>query len=597
MKELEYPFNSDYILKKKKKMRRELLGADRQWLHKRIAVLGGSTTSDVIKILDLFLLNQGIQAEFYESEYGMFWEDAVFGNEELDKFHPDLIYVHTTNRNIKEYPAITSTKEEADTLLEQEYQYFVQAWENLASRYHCTVIQNNFELPFYRLLGNREAYDYRGKVNFIQRLNDKFYDYAATHENFYIQDILYLSSCYGLDKWADEFYWHMYKYAMAVPAIPELAYNLSNIIKSIWGKNKKALVLDLDNTLWGGIVGDDGVDKLEIGQETSNGQVYQSFQKYIKECASIGIMLNVNSKNEYENAIAGLNHPEGILRPKDFVLIKANWEPKSKNIMDIANELNILPDSLVFVDDNPVEREIVNQLKQNIAVPEIGVPEQYIRILDHAGYFEVTNLSEDDLHRNEMYKSNMERAQLQQSFTDYHDYLLSLQMHAEIRAFQSIYYARIAQLTNKSNQFNLTTRRYTQNEIEQAAGDKGHITLYGKLADKFGDNGVVSVVIGAVQNGECHIELWIMSCRVLKRNMEFAMMDSLVKNCKEHKVSIIRGYYYPTAKNAMVRDFYQTMGFEKVSEDAESNSEWIYVIPEKYVNKNNVIEVNENEQK
>ena len=168
-------------------------------------------------------------------------------------------------------------------------------------------------------------------------------------------------------------------------------------------------------------------------------------------------------------------------------------------------------------------------------------------------------------------------------------------MHAEIRSFQSIYYARIAQLTNKSNQFNLTTRRYTQNEIEQAANDKGYITLYGKLADKFGDNGVVSVVIGAVRNGECHIDLWIMSCRVLKRDMEFAMMDSLVKTCKERKISIIRGHYYPTAKNAMVRDFYQGMGFEKASEDAEGNSEWTYVIPENYANKNNVIEVKENE--
>ena len=393
MKELEYPFDSDYILKTKKKLRRELLAQDRQWLCKKIAVLGGSTTSDVIKILDLFLLNQGIKVEFYESEYAMFWEDAVFGNEELQKFQPDLIYIHTTNRNIKKYPNIESSRDEVNTFLEENYQYYTKAWEQLERKYHCPIIQNNFEFPFYRLLGNREAYDYRGKVNFIQRMNEKFYEYADTHDNFYIQDILYLSSCYGLDKWADEFYWHMYKYAMAVPAIPQLAYNLSNMIKSIWGKNKKALVLDLDNTLWGGIVGDDGVDKLEIGQETSNGQVFQSFQKYIKECSSIGIMLNIDSKNEYENAIAGLNHPEGILRPDDFVVIKANWKPKSKNIMDIASELNILPDSLVFVDDNPVEREIVNQLNQNISIPEMSTPEQYIRIIDHAGYFEVTNLS------------------------------------------------------------------------------------------------------------------------------------------------------------------------------------------------------------
>lgn len=595
MKELEYPFDSDYILKTKKKLRRELLAQDRQWLCKKIAVLGGSTTSDVIKILDLFLLNQGIKVEFYESEYAMFWEDAVFGNEELQKFQPDLIYIHTTNRNIKKYPNIKSSRDEVNTFLEENYQYYAKAWEQLERKYHCPIIQNNFEFPFYRLLGNREAYDYRGKVNFIQRMNEKFYEYADTHDNFYIQDILYLSSCYGLDKWADEFYWHMYKYAMAVPAIPQLAYNLSNMIKSIWGKNKKALVLDLDNTLWGGIVGDDGVDKLEIGQETSNGQVFQSFQKYIKECSSIGIMLNIDSKNEYENAIAGLNHPEGILRPDDFVVIKANWKPKSKNIMDIASELNILPDSLVFVDDNPVEREIVNQLNQNISIPEMSTPEQYIRIIDHAGYFEVTNLSEDDLHRNEMYKSNMERVQLQHSFTDYHDYLLSLQMKAQIRPFQSIYYARIAQLTNKSNQFNLTTRRYTQNEIEEVAKDGEHIAIYGKMEDRFGDNGVVSVVIGAIKGDICHIELWIMSCRVLKRDMEYAMMDNLIYECTQRGVHEVKGYYYPTAKNIMVRDFYQDMGFEKIREDESGNTEWLYQIPQKYENKNDVIEVNKNE--
>lgn len=596
LKELEYPFDGDYILKKKKSLKRELLSQDIQWLHKKVAVLGGSTTSDIVKILDLFLLNQGIQAEFYESEYAQYWEDAVFGNEELDAFEPDLIYVHTTNRNILQYPDVSSSVDDVDQLIDLTYHHFEEMWEKLRDRFHCPVIQNNFELPNYRLLGNRDAYDHRGKVHFVHMLNNKFEQYAQLHPNFYIQDILYISSCYGMDRWADDFYWHMYKYALAVPAIPTLAYNLSNMIKSLYGKNKKALVLDLDNTLWGGVVGDDGVDNLEIGQETSNGQVFQAFQKYIKELSTLGIMLNINSKNDYENAIAGLNHPEGILRPEDFIITKANWEPKSKNIIDIASELNIMPDSLVFVDDNPAEREIVRQLEKGIAVPQMVSPDKYIQNIDRAGYFEVTNFSEDDVHRNEMYKSNIQRAQLQSSFSDYTEYLKSLDMKGTIRAFEDVYMARIAQLTNKSNQFNLTTRRYTQNEIEQVAKDSDYIDIYGKLEDKFGDNGVVSVVIAHEIEKVCHIDLWIMSCRVLKRDMEYAMFDRLVECCRQREIVDIKGYYYPTAKNKMVKEFYASLGFAKTNEDEQGNTEWTFHISDQYESRNKVIEVNENDK-
>lgn len=376
-------------------------------------------------------------------------------------------------------------------------------------------------------------------------------------------------------------------------AIPAFAYSLSNIIKAVFGKNKKSLVLDLDNTLWGGIVGDDGVENLEIGQETSMGQVYAEFQRYLKAQKEIGVMLNINSKNEYENAVAGLEHPEGILKPDDFILIKANWEPKSKNIVEIASEMNVLPDSLVFVDDNPAEREIVAAQVPGVAVPAIGTPEQYIRVLDHAGFFEVTELSEDDRKRNEMYKANLERQRQQSSFGDYREYLRSLQMKGTIRPFEPMYMARIAQLTNKSNQFNLTTKRCTQSEIEQFAAAKDYLTRYGKLEDKFGDNGVVSVVIGRkdAAAGALHLDLWLMSCRVLKRDMEYAMMDSVVEACQACGIGTIYGYYYPTAKNGMVKEFYASLGFVKIREDEEGSSCWKFEIGEDYEKKNTVIEV------
>lgn len=591
MRELTYPFDNEYILKKSKKIKRELLASSEKRIQKKIAVLGGSTTHDIVRVLELFLLDQGIEPVFYESEYAMYWQDAMFENPQLREFAPDILYIHTSNRNVTDFPQIDDSKEEVLEKEEKAFAHFQVMWDKLQETYACPIIQNNFEMPFYRILGNQDVVDVHGRIHFLNHLNEKFYEYAELHENFYINDIQYLSSCYGLDKWADPFFWHMYKYCLCLDAIPTLAFNISNIIKSLYGKNKKALVLDLDNTLWGGIVGDDGVENLEIGQETSMGQVYSEFQNYIKEQKKLGIMLNINSKNEEENALAGLQHPDGALNPDDFIIIKANWEPKSKNLMDIAAELNILPESMVFVDDNPAEREIVRQQVEKTAVPEIGSPEEYIRILDHSGFFEVTKLSEDDRNRNDMYKANVMRKKQESSFADYKEYLRSLEMKAVIAPFESIYMARIAQLTNKSNQFNLTTKRYLQSEIEAIAKDSHFITLYGKLEDKFGDNGVVSVIIGEKDNKTLHIRLWLMSCRVLKRDMEYAMMDTLAEICKSEGIGTIYGYYYPTAKNGMVKEFYSLQGFEKTEEDEQGNTVWKYEIPFPYQKKNEVISV------
>ncbi|MBQ6019122.1 MAG: HAD family hydrolase [Clostridia bacterium] len=590
---LKYPFDAAKLKRKRKAILKELM--NREGLtEKRIAILGGSTTHDIMETLELFLLDQGIRPVFFESEYAQYWQDTMFGNETLRMLQPDVIFIHTSMRNITEFPSPSSSKDEIEAMLSRQYGHFSAMWDKLIQDYRCPIIQNNFEYPFYRLMGNKDASDPRGRVNFVTRLNALFNDYANSHEQFYINDINYQSADYGLERWADPFCWHMYKYALALDAIPVLAFNVSNIIKSIFGKNKKALALDLDNTLWGGIVGDDGPEGLILGQETSMGQVFSEFQQYLKSLQRQGILLNIISKNEKENAMAGLKHPQMLLHPDDFISIKANWEPKSVNLVHMAEELSLLPESFVFVDDNPAEREIIRRQVPGAAVPELLRPEQYIRAIDHAGYFEVTTFSADDLKRNEMYKENASRAQLLNSFENYEDYLISLRMTAQIRPFEPIYMARIAQLTNKSNQFNLTTRRYTQEEIELAASDPSVITLYGKLEDCFGDNGVVSIVIAENSSREekaIDIILWLMSCRVLKRDMEFAMMDELAKRAAALGKTKIFGYYYPTAKNAMVKDFYAKQGFTKLTEDEIGNSVWEFNLDAGYINKNHVIEV------
>ncbi len=585
---LQWPFDPQLILKKRRSLRRELLADGTPRLHKRVAVLGGSTTHDVTATLELFLLDAGIEPEFYESEFGLYYEDAMFG-EELESFRPEIVYIHTSLRNIPVFPAPGDSEEAVEEKLQAVYGRFEAMWLRLGERFAAPVIQNNFEMPFYRLLGNRDAWDHRGRVSFVTRLNEMFARYARSHTGFYLNDINYLSADYGLSRWSDPLYWHMYKYCLCLDAIPALAYNVANIVKSVYGKKKKALVLDLDNTLWGGVVGDDGVEGIEIGHETSMGQVYSEFQRYVKELAGYGVMLNVDSKNDEANARAGLEHPEGTLRPEDFIVLKANWEPKDLNFQEIARELNILPESMVFVDDNPAERAIVTGQLPDVAAPALDAPEHYIAAIDKNGYFEVTELSVDDLTRNDMYKANLQRAALEKSFASYTDYLLSLDMRAKIGPFEPVYIPRIAQLTNKSNQFNLTTRRYTESEMRAVAADPQYLTLYGKLTDRFGDNGVITVVLGRLTGETVEIELWLMSCRVLKRNMEHAMLDALAESARRAGAHTLRGYYYKTAKNAMVRDFYRDFGFTLVSQNGE-DTVWELDITD-YTAKNHVIRV------
>ncbi len=570
----EYPFDGAEIMAKRKKLRREMLEDGIERVKKKVAILGGSTADAVRDITELFLLNYGIEPEFWTSEYGQYYNEALFPSEELLAFKPDIVYIYTSYRNITVFPEIRDSAEDIDARLKEVFAHFTAVWESIADKLGCSIIQNNFELPPFRLLGNSDFTDIHGRVNFVNRLNMMFAEYAASHANVNICDLNYVSACFGLDAWSDPTQWYMYKYALSMQAVPYLAANLAAIIKAMLGKNRKVLALDLDNTLWGGVVGDDGAEGLQIGKDLPGGQVYSEFQEYVKLHKDIGVLLTVCSKNNEETALEGLGHPDGTLRPEDFTVIKANWFNKDENILMTADELSLLPESFVFVDDNPAERKIVADRIKGIAIPQLDGAENYIRVLDRNRYFEVVRLSEDDIKRGEMYKANAERAAAMHATADYGEYLDSLEMTAEIKPFVPMYIARIAQLTNKSNQFNLTTKRYTEGEIANISRDPAYIPLYGRLSDKFGDNGVVSVVIGNIRGSELHIDLWIMSCRVLKRDMELAMLDALVNAASGRGIETIYGYYYPTAKNGMVRGLFGHFGFEKVSEDEAGNTVW-----------------------
>jgi len=575
-----YPLDTKALLRKKLAIKNELLQQDISWITKRVAVLGGSTTNEVVDQLELALLNYGIRAEFYQSEYGKYWEDGMFGNPDLDGFKPDIIYIHTNWRNVQGFPSIGDTEEDVENLLSVEYARFEQLWDNVREKYKCPVIQNNFERPEYRLMGNRDIWDYRGRSNFLSQLNQRFYKYAREHTSFYINDLDFVAQNFGLTEWSNSMYWNMYKYACPMNAIPYLSMSVANIIKSVFGKNKKLIALDLDNTLWGGIVGEDGVEGIKIGKEIPQGQSYYAFQSYCKELQTLGVVLAIDSKNDEANAIAGLGHPDGVLRPDDFVSIKANWQAKDLNLKEMADELSLGLDSFVFVDDNPAEREIVMKQLPEVAVPKISGAENFIREIDRLGYFEVTSISSEDLSKTDQYKARAVAKSAQGAFADYSEYLKSLEMKAVLTEFEPISILRISQLTNKSNQFNLTTQRCSEEDIKAMQESDSYICLCGRLLDKFADNGIVTVVAGEIIDDVLHIRLWLMSCRVLKRGLEDVMMNELVKLAQIKGLNMIKGYYYPTAKNSMVRDFYKEMGFSKIEEDSTGNSIWEMLVEE-----------------
>jgi FkbH-like protein len=357
-------------------------------------------------------------------------------------------------------------------------------------------------------------------------------------------------------------------------------------VKAVYGRTKKCLVLDLDNTLWGGVIGDDGLQNLILGRDHPVGEGYWNFQRYVKNLRQRGILLAVCSKNELENAQEGFTHPDSILKLDDFSAFKANWNPKSENIREIAAELNIGLDSLVFVDDNPAERALVAAQVPEVAVPDVGSDVSfYAEALEREGYFETNRIVQDDLERAAFYQGNAERAALESTFQNYGEFLASLAMEAEIGPFLPVYLERITQLINKSNQYNLTTKRYTSAEVEAVSRDGNAITLYGRLRDKFGDNGLVSVIIASVHGDKAEIDLWLMSCRVLKRDMEIAMFDALAEECQARGVRTITGVYIPSKKNGMVADHYEKLGFSRVAgaeEDPAQRTIWQYEIPRGY---------------
>jgi FkbH-like protein len=397
----------------------------------------------------------------------------------------------------------------------------------------------------------------------------------ARQQSRLVLDVSALASLVGDAAWSAGRYWYAAKYPFATAMIPLYADNLMRIIAAQMGRSRRVLVLDLDNTMWGGIVGDDGIEGLALGNGSALGEAHSALQRMALSLKERGIILCVSSKNDEAIALdAFRNHPEMTLREDDIVAFRVNWDDKAANIKAISDAIDLGLDCFVFLDDNPAERKRVRDALPSVAVPELPEdPGDWLPVLQAAGYFEQAGFSKEDRLRAGFYKANALRAAQMERIGDHNDYLLSLGMTLSIAPFDSAGRKRISQLISKSNQFNLTTRRYSEAEIAAMQSNADVFAIQARLEDIFGDNGMISAVICRQAGPSWEVDTWIMSCRVLGRRVEEALLQYLVQQARLRGISEIIGRYIPTARNGLVRDHYAGLGF---TQTGSQNGETIW---------------------
>lgn len=530
-----------------------------------LAVLGDCATQHLATALRGYGVSVGIRLNVFDADYDQIDAQVMAPDSELYCFAPQGVLLQMCTEKLQE--AFCDRPPEARaSFAEDTYARIRQIWSRIGSRIPATVLQCNFPLiddGVFGQFGNKTEQSFL----FQQRkLNYLLMQGCQEAKNTFLIDLDALQTALGRSTFADPKLYYVAKMPISLAALPAAAKLVVDVVRSLQGAVKKCLVLDLDNTLWGGVIGDEGLSGIQIG-ELGTGHAFSDFQKWLKELKNRGILLTVCSKNNEDTAKEPFEkHPEMVLRLEDFSMFVANWEDKARNIRTIQQSLNIGMDSMVFLDDNPFERELVRTMIPEITVPELPEdPALYLQYLRGQDLFETASYSREDAGRTEQYREKAQRAAFEAAFQSYDDYLEALQMRASAAAFDPFHYPRIAQLTQRSNQFNLRTVRYTEAEIEALAQDDSRIGLYFTLKDKFGDHGLISVVVLEKQPEDTlFISEWLMSCRVLKRGMEEFIVDKILSVAAQQGFRRVVGEYIPTPKNAMVKDLYEQLGFARL---------------------------------
>ena len=528
----------------------------------RIAVIGSYSLQNFVSVLRYMLSQEQIEANIYEGFYNSIQYDVFRAHSELFEFQPNYIIILTSTLDIKQQPQLFASKEEEKNCQCKVIEYYQSGWERLSQIPGCQILQSNFVIPIIRQLGNLESNYTFSKTIFYQKLNIALVEHKR--QNVTILDMDNLASTVGKEKWFDYSAYCLSKAGFCLDYIGQVSELVVKQIKALMGKTKKCLVLDLDNTLWGGVVSEEGYNGIEINQYNAVGESYYFFQQYILELKNRGVILAVCSKNDEEIAKEPFIHNKDmVLRLEDISCFVANWNDKVSNIRTIAQTLNIGIDSMVFFDDNPAERELVRQFLPEVCV--IDVPEDsadYAKALSSASPFEWVQITKEDVERTQSYYQNQKRIEMEQNSVDYDSYLKALNMQGEVKRLCEADVSRFTQLINKSNQFNLRTQRYTQQTIEEFMTDNEKVCLSIKLQDRFGDYGLISCIVLAKKENFCFIDTWVMSCRVLKRGIEDLAIQNIVKAAKTMGCTKIIGEYIPTKKNDMVKGLYTQLGFE-----------------------------------
>lgn len=531
----------------------------------KIAVIGTASIQYFVMMLDFQLHNAGIDVEIYEGEYNGITMDVFDDNSALYAFKPDIVIVLNHYTDIKVFPKLLDDREEINRTIDELMAYYKAVWEKISRIEDVYILQSNFVIPPEHLLGNLETAVPYSKTSFFKTINEKLV--SSVSKSVTIVDLDLLSQYYGKYQWFDYKAYFMSKSGFKIDYLPSVANLFKKQIVAMKGKTKKCLVLDLDNTLWGGVVGDLGYDGIQLDPNNAIGEAYRYFQSYILDLKNRGVILAVCSKNDEANAKEPFEkNPNMILKLDDISCFVANWDNKADNIRKIAAELNIGVDSLVFFDDNPAEREIIRSFVPECHVVEVPEdPALYALQLDKENPFEWLQITKEDLLRNNSYIENRNRTNLQTQFVNYDDYLRALEMSGIVGKLGEKDIPRFTQLLNKSNQFNLRTQRYSEGEIKEIVNSDSGACIYVDLKDKFSEYGIISCVVLKKEGLDCFIESWVMSCRVLKRSVENFMFEGVCKIAKELGCERLVGEYIPSAKNSMVKDFYDYLGFTLIS--------------------------------
>jgi FkbH-like protein len=544
----------------------------------KLAVLGSSTLSHLLPSIRIGALRRGIWVCTHEGGYGQYRQELTDLAAPLHDFKPDAVLFAFDAPHLLRGAAVGSSAVDAKQLVSEVLTHLRDCWQRAREAFGCRVIQQTVLPVFPGLLGNNEHRLPGSRATLVSQLNRALRD-AADAESVDLVAIDDRVSKDGLDRWHDPVLWHRGKQEVSPAAAPVYGDLVGRLIAAYQGLSRKCLVLDLDNTLWGGAIGDVGIDAITLGQGSALGEAFVAVQEYARDLSRRGVILAVCSKNDEDNAVGPFErHPEMVLTRADITCFVANWQNKADNLRTIAKRLNIGLDSFVFLDDNPFERNLVRSELPMVAVPEVSDdPAMYPACIANAGYFEGLAVTDEDRSRTEQYRSNEARELLASEATDLGAYLRQLNMRLPVRSFDQIGLQRIVQLINKTNQFNLTTRRYTDDEVQAVIADDRAFGLQFRLIDRFGDNGIIAIVILRKTTVEdALIDTWLMSCRVLGRGVEEATLNVVAKAARRQGVRRLIGEYRPTAKNGMVRDHYQKLGFIELSHDADgTQTSWL----------------------